>query len=308
MIEDKVLYKIAKHYYEDELNIQEISKLFKISIATVSRLLKKARDKRIVEIKINPLKEDSDEIEDAIEKKYGLREVYVVSAMSGQDDMYAEAASIVSDILERLTKENTYVGVSWGETEMKLFDSVKVEKKLGINIVPIIGGLGTIETGVFTNAIAKKVADKFHGKSHLINFPAVLDSESTKSIIEKDSNTTRIFKLWQKLKIAMVGVGDLSQESSLRKYGIFSEAELESLRSCGAIGEVNVNCLDKDGRFVINDINKRMILLSLAQLKEIETVILFTFGTTKEKGTKAVLRSKVADIFITDMDSAELLI
>jgi DNA-binding transcriptional regulator LsrR (DeoR family) len=307
-IEDRLLYKIAKHYYEDELNIQEIAKLLKMSIATVSRYLKKARDKKIVEIKINPYKENHDEIEEAIEKKYNLREVYIVSTISGQDEMYAEAATIVSEILERLVKNNDFVGVSWGETDKKVFDSITVKKNLGINVVPIIGGMGAIETGVFTNAIAKTVADKFHGKSYIINSPAVLDSESIKRTIEKDSNTIRVLQLWEKLKVILVGVGTLDEKSSICKYNILSKQELAYLRDMGVVGEVNINYLDKDGRHVPNDLDKRLIRLSLEQLERIENVILFTFGTKKAEGTKAVLRSQVADIFITDADNAKLLV
>jgi DNA-binding transcriptional regulator LsrR (DeoR family) len=307
-IEDKILYKIAKHYYEDELNVQEIAKLLKMSTATVSRYLKKAREKRIVEIKINPYKEKHDELEDTIEKKYNLREVYVVSTISGYDEMYVEAASIVSATMERLLKKNDFIGVSWGETDKKLFDSIKDKKNLGINIVPIIGGMGAIENGVFTNAIAKTVADKFGGKSYLINCPAVLDSENTKLMIEKDSNTMRILKIWEKLKVVLVGVGDLSQESSVRKYDIFSENELFHLRNCGAVGEINVNYLDENGRFVSNDINSRLIRLSIEQMKKIDTVILCTFGTRKANATRAVLKGQIADILITDVDSANLLV
>ncbi len=307
-IENKLLYKIAKHYYEDEHNIQEIAKLMKMSIATVSRSLKKARDKGVVEIKIRSFKENHDEIEAALEKKYGLREVYIVSTISGQDEMYAEAASIVSDLLERLVKNNDYVGVSWGETDKKLMDSIKTNKNLGINVVPIIGGMGAIESGVFTNAIAKTVADKFHGKSYLINSPAVLDSESIRRSIEKDSNTIRILKLWEELKVVLVGVGDLFHKPSVRKYEIFTEQELAYLKDLGVVGEMNINYLNAEGEHVPNDLDSRMIRLSLEQLEKVENVILFTFGTGKLRGTRAALLSGAADIFITDADTAELLI
>ncbi|MCL4304193.1 MAG: sugar-binding transcriptional regulator, partial [Anaerolineae bacterium] len=50
----KLLYKIAKAYYEDNLTQEEIGKLFGISRIKVSRLLQQARDERIVQVTIIP--------------------------------------------------------------------------------------------------------------------------------------------------------------------------------------------------------------------------------------------------------------
>jgi DNA-binding transcriptional regulator LsrR (DeoR family) len=59
----KLLYKIAKAYYEENLTQEEIGKLFGLSRIKVSRLLQQARDERIVHITLVPPTDSNVELE-----------------------------------------------------------------------------------------------------------------------------------------------------------------------------------------------------------------------------------------------------
>ncbi len=52
MPEDELLYHVAKLYYEQRRTQLEISKALKTSRSTVSRLLQRAVDQEIIDIKI----------------------------------------------------------------------------------------------------------------------------------------------------------------------------------------------------------------------------------------------------------------
>jgi DNA-binding transcriptional regulator LsrR (DeoR family) len=75
----KLLYKIAKAYYEDGLTQGQIGKRFGLSRIKVSRLLQQARDERIVQIMITPPQDSNAELERKLEARYGLNEVVVIS-------------------------------------------------------------------------------------------------------------------------------------------------------------------------------------------------------------------------------------
>ena len=74
MEQDRIVYKIARAYYENGLTQQEIADKYGISRIKVSRMLAKALRDRIVQIKITAPADQYTELEQQLEKKYGLKD------------------------------------------------------------------------------------------------------------------------------------------------------------------------------------------------------------------------------------------
>ena len=79
MGEDKLIYKVLRNYYEKGLTQQEVAEKYNISRIKVSRLIKKALNEKIVQIKINIPIDPTDELEQQIEEIFGIVEAIVVS-------------------------------------------------------------------------------------------------------------------------------------------------------------------------------------------------------------------------------------
>ncbi len=73
----KLLSKIARLYYLEDMNQSEIAERFNINRVKVSRYLKKARERNIVDIKINYPRESYHELEREIESRYNLKECII---------------------------------------------------------------------------------------------------------------------------------------------------------------------------------------------------------------------------------------
>jgi DNA-binding transcriptional regulator LsrR (DeoR family) len=68
----KLLYRIARAYYENDLTQEQIGKRFGLSRIKVSRLLRRAREEGIVQITVvSPLASHAD-LEGQLEARYGL--------------------------------------------------------------------------------------------------------------------------------------------------------------------------------------------------------------------------------------------
>ena len=105
-----------------------------------------------------------------------------------------------------------------------------------IKVVPMIGGLGKTGTGVHTNSVAKRIADRVGGISYMIHSPAVMDSREVKEIMEKDSNVKEIMDMSEKIDTALIGLSDLGSDSTLIKTGSFTREDFEYLKSLGVCG------------------------------------------------------------------------
>lgn len=80
--------KVARLYYQQELRQGQIGKQLGLSQATVSRLLKNARNKGVVRISVNQPSSGHTDLEDELVKKYSLKDAVVVECPSDTDEKY----------------------------------------------------------------------------------------------------------------------------------------------------------------------------------------------------------------------------
>ncbi len=302
------LAKVARQYYLESMSLRLIASKLNVSIASVSRLLARARREGVVKITIHDRDQSFRDLEIAVESAYGLKACNVVPFSENTDSMYADIAENVAMALARSLKKGTYLGVSWGETLKAVGQSVTASGLTHVRVVPIIGSMGMIETGIYANSIAKSFADRLGGMSYLVNPPAILDSKQVKDSVLKDKSFLKVKSLWNRIDVALLSVSGLDSDASVARFKIFSPEELDYLRSLGVVCATNFNMLDANGKPVANTVTDRIINMSIPQLKKVKTVILTACGPRKARAIAAALRSAVVDILITDNRTAELLI
>jgi DNA-binding transcriptional regulator LsrR (DeoR family) len=304
----KFLSKIARLYYSERLTQQEIAGRLNISRTKVSRYLDEARKDKIVEIKINLPEEDYSNLEYIIEKSFKIKECIVVPTFENKEEILKMMACPLNNLLERILAGGSYLGIGWGSSLKGISDYINVSGKSDIKVVPIIGGLGKIGTGVHTNSVAKNIADRLGSISYMIHSPAVLDSKEIREIVENDSNTREIIKLYEKIDTALVGLSDIGPDSTLIKTGSFSLEEFKYLDSLEVVGDVNLIFINENGKHVPNRIDERIVRISPDRLKKVKNVIGVAFGRRKLKVILGALRGGLINILFTDEETAENII
>ncbi len=299
----RILTKIAELYYIENQTQQKIADRLNISRTKVSRYLDRAKKEKIVEIKINPQEGDYSNLENSIEKKFDIKECVVVPTYGNMEETLKAMADPLNDLLERILENGSSLGIGWGNSLKGISDYIDVRDKSGIKVIPVIGGLGKTGTGVHTNSVARNIAERLGGVSYMMHSPAVLDTKEIKEIVEKDSNTREVIKLTEKIDIAMVGLSDIGQNSTLIKTGSFSSEEFKYLESLGVVGDINLIFIDENGEPVPNKIDERIVRISPERLKKVKKVIGVAFGKRKLKVILGALRGGFLDILFTDEET-----
>ena len=75
-VERRILIKAASMYYLDHLKQSEIASRMGVDRTTISKYLKKAMKSGIVKIEVES--DSYEDLEAALERRFGLREAYVV--------------------------------------------------------------------------------------------------------------------------------------------------------------------------------------------------------------------------------------
>ena len=304
----KVLYKILRMYFMDNFNQREIAEKLNLSRIKVNRYINYARKNNLVEIHLNIPPQGNAPLELAIEQNFGLNECRIVDSFANPEGTLKLMALELSKIFDRIIKKNDYLGVSWGTTIEAMAKYIRVKKKKDLKVIPITGGAGIEGSGRFSNFVTKEIADQFDGMSYMINVPAVLDTKEARIIIEKDKQLKILFDLTKRISIVLVGIGDISTEMSLCKIGVLKKRDINYLTRKGAIGMVNMLCIDKNGNHLKNSIDERMINIFPEKLiKKACISIGVAIGDKKVEVIRAALKGKIINTLITDENTAEKL-
>ncbi|MDI3481607.1 MAG: hypothetical protein PWQ97_1262 [Tepidanaerobacteraceae bacterium] len=306
--EKRLLIRIAHMYYAENKTQQEIASRLGVSRPSVSRLLQKARDEGIVEIKIN-YGDSFARLEDALEKAFGIKEVIITPFEEEVEGLKKSLAEAAAGFLMRILKDGDIVGVSMGTTLAYMYEYLKNAPKHKVTFVPLIGGVGQTRLDVHSNHIVINLARAFDGDWQLLHAPAIVDNINVKKTILSDKNTRYVMEFAEKSNIALIGIGaPLTPHSTIFQTGYFTEKELEELKNAGAVCDLCSIFLDKDGKQCQAEINERVISIPLEKLDKIPLVIGVAGGREKQEAILAALKGKHLDVLITDEHTGKFLL
>ena len=141
-ITQKLMYKIARAYYDERCTQQEIGERFGLSRVKVGRLLEKARRENIVKISFLEPKDNTYlEIENQIEKKYKIDEVLLVPARDDHKRTLRGIGQMTADYLERIITGNEVIGLTWGNTLLCVVNALHANNSAGVATSPAFGHL-----------------------------------------------------------------------------------------------------------------------------------------------------------------------
>lgn len=297
----KLLYKIAKSYYEDGLTQGQIGKRFGLSRIKVSRLLQEARAEKLVQITVISPEDSNADLERELESTYGLDEAVIISPSSDEKPVVTtELGPAAVDCLLRCLQGNEVLSVSWGSTLLSTVDALPITHYPELTVVQMMGGLGRPEAEVHGNDIARRMAQAFGARPRLLSAPGIVASKMVRDALMIDPQISDTLALSAKADVAMVGVGVPVPDSVVMQAGAIVAEEVEQLKAMGAVGDIALRFFDADGQPIKHQINDRIIGLDSDQIKRIPRVIGVAGGTEKFEAIRAALRGKFINVLVTD--------
>lgn len=304
--EERLLYRIAKLYYEEGYTQAKISKELGIYRTTIGRMLKKAQDKGIVKIQIQSSSDALFDLEDKIAKHFGMKEVIVVPSYKNQSnqDKMKSIGKACGSLLDRIILDDDIVGVAWGTTLGNMIHQLDELKPKKIECVPLVGGPGGMKSDYHVNAIALRLSSALNGRSHFINAAAIYESEETAKEILQSTFMKEILELWDKVTVALVGIGAQISSSNMVWSGFLGDSEKLELREHNAIGDICSRFYTKEGEVIQSSISERTIAIRLEKLKELRYSIGVAYSKEKVQSIIGAMNGKLINTLVTNEETA----
>ncbi len=294
-----LLTKIARLYYEEGYTQQEIANRLAISRPQISKLLKKARKQGIVKIEIIDKEEDFGVLEIKLSKKFSLNEVIIAPSLN---DIKTALALKGSEYLKRILRDDLVISLSWGSTLRKLVDIADIRKNYKMEIIPIMGGMGNKGNKITSSEIARTLAEKTGGIYYVIHAPVIVKTAEMKEGLLKEEVIGEIFKKAKKADFAFVGIGKITDTSTMIREGYLEEKDFQLLKKENVIGDICATFFDIQGNVIDTELSKRIIGLDVRELKD-SIVVGIGGGEEKREAILGALRGGFLDVLITDEET-----
>ncbi|GAA3769048.1 sugar-binding transcriptional regulator [Plantactinospora mayteni] len=298
----RLVAKVARMYHERNMRQTTIADELHISQARVSRLLKRATDIGIVRTIVSlPVGVHTD-LEEALERRYGLREAVVVEA-SGTDDLLPALGAAAADYLETTLTGGDNVGISsWSASLLAAVERMRPARTRVVDqVVQIVGGVGNPRVQVRANRLISGFAAMTGAEPLFMPAPAMLGTEAARDTLLQDHTVAEVIRTWPKLTMALVGIGSLDPSPLLRESGnAIADPDREALRAGGAIGDVCLRFFDVNGQAVRTPLDDRILGISPEELQAIPRRIAVAGGPEKTAAIRGALLGKRANVLITD--------
>ena len=305
----KTLHKVLRMYYLEHLTQNEVAQRLEITRVKVARYLGIARERNLVETKLNFNFNEYEELEAAIEDTFGIRECRVVRTFDDKNATLKGMAVELGKILERVLNDGDHLGVSWGTTLKAMGQYLVMNKKFNVKVVPIAGGIGIQSLSAHINFICRDIAETIGGVNYSTTIPSVLDSKATREILQKDSNSQELLNIAKKVVTTLVSIGGMNPDATLFNKCNLDRKHVEDLKKLGVEGYMNLKFFNRMGKYVPNKLEERIIhILTIEDMKKMENVIAIAFGEQKVGAIRAAMKGKLIHRLITDRDTAEMLL
>ncbi len=298
---EDLLVLVASLYYEQDYSQQQIADRLEISRSNISRLLKEAKQKGLVEIHVRKPISTVPALEREFRERFGLHAAMVARNRSHTAaDSLAAAGQLAAQYLKEVLRPNSISAIAWGTGVSAAVTAFPTSQSMNVDVVQMLGSVGTVDSVIDGPELARQLALKLGGRYYYLHAPLFVESQAARDVIIEQPMIADTLRRARRADAALVGIGTTEMgASSFLRAGHLTEAQLAELRAQGVVGETCGQHFDIRGGSDY-DINRRVISVTLADVKHIPHVIAVACGLKKTRSILGALRGGYVKALATD--------
>lgn len=316
LTEDELLQlsEVAHLYYIKNLTQGHIAERVGTSRSNVSRMLKEARARGLVEITIHAPLTRATDLQQELGERLGLRECIVVAnpRMGGniytQADAPADRLARMSALGARYLQENiaggSIVGVSWSSTVHHVVSTKFLHEKSNTTAVQLMGSIGGSIAELDGVSITARLADVLGAEAHYLHAPMLVSDALVRDGLLRDPHIRKTLEVARRADYMVVSVGIINRDSGQYRTGYLDDDDLRYIRDRGAVGDICGSYFDRDGSHVQLEMNGRTIAIGFEEMQAIPNRIGVSGGPNKALPNIGAVRAGLLNVLITDENTA----
>lgn len=302
MSDQATLVRVSRLYYEAGETQERIAGILGVTRPQVSKLLKEARARGVVEIRIVEDDARAAGLGERLTERFGLREVHLAPTIEGDATASRHRLGrLAADVLRTAVRDGQVIGIGGGSSVSATAEALgPISPPIDATVVPLCGGfwVSAADPEPF-----RRIAAALGATPRTLLAPGLLESAATRDALWSDAGIRSIRDLWARLDVALVGVGGPSWSTAT-----VGPESLRELEAAGAIGELLITPFDATGRFVAPGFTARTVSFGAERLRDVPTAIGVAAGPAKARPLRAALAGRMFSVLVTDVATGEAIL
>lgn len=300
----ETILRVARLYYEKGQSQDQVARVMGTSRSNISRMLSDAKRMGFVQIKIVAPITRHDSLSHQLKKAVGIREVQVIGTDRSETTLTSvgRAAAVA---LTKALQPNMTIAISWGRGVEATIVEAQNETFPGLRVTQLMGGLSSITSSVSAEELGRTLAQNLHAQFIPLLSPAVVSNSKTRNTLLNEASIYQVLEIARDANIAVVGIGSRGSASSEEVLNQFHLSKsLHETVSQNYAGDISARFYDSQGQSVSDEVDNRVVGLTLEEISEIPLVIGVAAGVEKALGVLGAARAGLIDTLITDVACA----
>jgi DNA-binding transcriptional regulator LsrR (DeoR family) len=292
--------------YVGGLTQDQIAQALGISRQRAQRLVARAGAEGLVRVRIDHPIAECLELERALRARYGLDAAWVAPDAHATDPLVG-LAPFAAPLVERYfrAEQPQTIALGTGRTLRMVVEHMLTIDGSRHRIVSLIGNVSPDGSASFFEVIMR-LAEKVSARHYPMSIPVVARDADELALYLSLPHVQAARALAAQADLAIVGVGQMSDDAPLKVDGFITAAEHAELRAAGATGEIGGHVFDAEGRFLNHPYNSRVVGVRVPS-GDIP-VLCIGAGENKQPALRAALAGKILSSLITDETTARALL
>lgn len=299
-----MLSQIAHMYYDLKMSQPEIADKLYFSRSKVSRMLNKAVDVGVVDIKVKRVLARMPGFEQKLKASFGLKQAIVMTNFDeweeedSRDGLADYAAKYVSGQL----KGPFVLGITGSQAVTRVVHKLRKIHPCELRVVQTIGAtISKYMSGELVNSIAQT----YGGKAYFLNTPLYVEDLYVKEMLLKDPAVTEASRLMAHCNLILMGIGSFDVRGNMPNwYGYMTPTHREEMARIGAVGSICAQFYDVNGHLLDCEWNQKCMTIPWEDIKKADSRVAITAGKSKVLPILGALRGNLLDVLITDTTTA----
>lgn len=285
----------------------QIARELGISRQRVQRLVARAGAEGLVRVRIAHRIDACLRLEGELKRRFGLEAAWVSPSAGEGVEPLNGLAPFAAPLIERLfdAEERQTIAVGTGRTLRMVVENMRPVDGARHRLVAMNGNVAPDGSATAFEVIVR-MAEKAAAPHFQLAIPVVARTPSEYELYLSLPHVKASRALAESANVALVGIGQMTDDAPLYVDGFISAAELADLRSAGAVGEIAGHIFDADGAYLDHPVNERIMGLRVPVAGM--PVICIGAGPSKIPALRGALRGGLLDRLITDETTASALL
>lgn len=310
------LADVAQQYFLDDMTQEQIARRLGVSRSNVSRMLKEARERGLVEIRVHHPLRTSLALQEAIVAALPLHTCLVLATDADterpsllQNGTAAEGrvttlGALAARYLNEQIGMDAVVGVGWGSTVYSVVTSGYIERKLDTAVVQLMGSMGGATPDIDGGQVASRLGRALGAKVYYLHAPMVVTDASVRAGLMRDQHIRQTLDMVRRADVLVFSVGAVSRASGLYRAGYLTDLDLEYIQSQGAVGDICGAYFRQDGSPCPLELEQRTVAASAETMRAAPLRVGVGWGAAKALPSIGAIRAGLINVLVTEEECA----